>query len=108
MIPVGDDLNCRLYILKLNKIVYGLKQVSRNWYEKLKQNFIDQDFTPSKIDPCIFMKYGVLLIVYVDDCIILAGSEARIDLLIHSLKYGKEEGLIDKFLGISISKLDDN
>ena len=56
----------------------------------------------------------MLLLVYVDDCIILAESEARIDVLIHSEKIGKEkyvlteEGSIDKFLGISIYKLDDN
>ena len=56
----------------------------------------------------------MLLLVYAEDCIILADSEARIDALIHSFKNGKEkyilteEGLIDKFLGISISKIYDN
>ena len=69
MIPVGDESNHRLYILKLNKSLCGLKQVSHNWYEKLKQYFLDQDFTASKIDSCIFMKYGMLLLLYVDDCI---------------------------------------
>ena len=60
------------------------------------------------------MKYGMLLLVYVYDCIIIDDSESRIDLSINSLKIGKEkyilteEGLIDKFLGISISKLDEN
>ena len=60
------------------------------------------------------MKYGMLLIVYVDYCIIIAVSEACVDVLIHSLKNGREkyilteEGSIDKFLVISISKLDDN
>ena len=60
------------------------------------------------------MKYGMLLLVYVYDCIILANSEARIYVLIHSLKNGKqkyiltEEGSIDKFLVIIISKLYDN
>ena len=60
------------------------------------------------------MKYGMLLLVQVDDCIILSDSEARIYVLIHYLKNGKDkyiltdEGSIDKFLGISISELDDN
>ena len=60
------------------------------------------------------MKYGMLLLVYVDYCIILSESEARIDVLIHYFKNGKEkyilteEGSIDKFLSISISKLDEN
>ena len=86
MIPVGDESNCCLYILKLNKILYGLKQASHNWYKKLKQSLLDQDFTPSKINLCIFMKDGMLLLVNVDDCIILADSEACIDVLTHSLK----------------------
>ena len=91
-----------------------MKQVSHNWYEKLNHYLIDRYFTPSNIDPCIFMKDGMLLIVYVDDCIIPADSEARIYVLIHYFKIGKEkyilteEGSIDKFLGIGISKLDDN
>ena len=41
MIPVGDESNSRLYILKLNKSLYSLKQVSHNWYEKLKQYLLD-------------------------------------------------------------------
>ena len=114
MITVGGESNLCLYILKLKKSLYGLKQASHNWYEKLNQSLLDQYFTPSKIDSCIFMKYGMILIFYVDDCIILADSEARIDVLIHSLKNGKEkyilteEGSIDKFLGICIYKLDNN
>ena len=83
MITLSDESNSCLYILKLNKILYGLKQASKNWYEKINQSLPDWDFTPSKIDPCIFMKYGMILLVYVDDCIIIADSEARIDVLIH-------------------------
>ena len=86
IIPVGDESNCCRYILKLNKSLYGLKQASHNWYEKLEQYLLDWDFTPSKIDPCIFMKDGMIILVYVDDCIILADSEVRIDVLIHSFK----------------------
>ena len=56
----------------------------------------------------------MLPLIYVDDCIVIADSEARIDVLIHSLKNGTEKynftekGSIDKFLGISISKHDEN
>ena len=87
--------------------MYGLKQASHNWYEKLNQSLIDQGFTPSNIDPYIFKKYGMLILI-------LADSDARIDMLIHSLINGKEkyilteEGSIDRFLGIGIYKLDDN
>ena len=56
MEPAGNDGNRGAYVLKLNKSLYGLKQASYNWYEKLKASLMDRDFVPSKIDPCIFMK----------------------------------------------------
>ena len=38
---LGDERNHCKYILKLNERLYGLKQVSHNWYKKLKQSLID-------------------------------------------------------------------
>ncbi len=114
MDPAGDTNNRRAYVLKLNKSLYGLKQASHNWYEKLKQSLIDQEFSPSRIDPCIFMKNGMILLVYIDDCIIIGDNAMRIDYLIHSLQHGEEqyilteEGTLDKFLGININKLNNN
>ena len=55
----------------------------------------------------------MIILVYVDDCIIIGDSIARIDVLIHSLMNGSEkfvltdEDTLDKFLGVNISKLDD-
>ena len=113
MVPLGDEANSKCYVLKLNKILYGLKQASHNWYEKLKKALIDRGLKPSQIDPCIFMKDGMIMLVYVDDCIIIGDSIARIDVLIHSLMNGPEkfvltdEGTLEKFLGVNISRLDD-
>ncbi len=59
------------------------------------------------------MKEGIIVLVYIDNCIIISESQARIDVLVHSLKNGKEkfiltkEDMIDKFLGSSITQLDD-
>ena len=64
-LPVGfqvdgqteEDSN-RHYILKLNKSLYGLKQASYNWYEKLKEGFKNRGLKLSQIDPCLYMKKG--------------------------------------------------
>ena len=58
------------------------------------------------------MKEGMIIFVCVDDCLIVADSMARIDVLIHSLQHGPEkfilmeEVIIEKFFGISITQLD--
>ena len=66
-----EDDSDRRYLLKLNKSLYGLKQASFNWYEKLKTGLIDRGFEPSKIDPCLYLKKGMIVLTYVDDCIIV-------------------------------------
>jgi hypothetical protein len=101
------------YILKLHQNLYGLKQGSYNWYKKLKQGPENRGFTPSAIDPCLFLKKGMIVLTYVDDCIIVGESMSEINSFIHSMQNGPEkyiltdEGSIDKFLGIDINHHDD-
>ena len=81
----------RHYILKLNKNLYGIKQGSYNWYEKLKTSLVDQDFKPSDIDPCLYTGKGMIILTYVDDCIIVGPSMKDIDGFVASMKYGSEK-----------------
>ena len=57
----------RLYVLKLNKNLYGLKQGSYNWYDKLKKSLVDRYLKPSYIGPCLYIGKGIIIITYVDD-----------------------------------------
>eukprot|EP00956_Cyclotella_meneghiniana_P030674 scaffold78001_cov41-Cyclotella_meneghiniana.AAC.5 len=93
MNPEGVDEKDRWkYVLKLNKSLYGLKQASHNWYMKLKKALEVREFKASEIDPCIFLKPGIIVLVYVDDCIITGPEQFVLT----------EEGTLDKFLGINI------
>ena len=109
-----EEESSRKYILKLNKSLYGLKQASFNWYEKLKSGLLVRGFTQSKIDPCLYFKKGMLIITYVDDCIIVAKSMVDINTFVESMKNGSEEfiltdeGNINKFLGIDIKQVTKN
>jgi hypothetical protein len=56
----------------------------------------------------------MILLTYVNDCIIISPSKASIDRLILSMQSGPEnfkltdEGDVNKFLGIEIMRLNDN
>jgi len=65
---IEDPDHSQLYMLKLKKNLYGLKQASFNWYEKMQDGLKDRGFKPSKVDQCLYMKDGMVILVYVDDC----------------------------------------
>ena len=103
----------KCYVLKLNNNLYGIKQGSFNWYEKLKASLVDRDFKPSYIYPSLYIGNEMIILTYVGDCIIVGPSMDRIDSFVESMKTGKDnfvltdEGDINKLLGIEITKLDD-
>ena len=101
----------RHYVLKLNKNLYGLKQGSFNWYNKLKTSLVNRNFKPSDTDPCLYIDQGMIVLTYVDDCIIVGPFMQKIYALVKSKEVGPEnftlndEGDIDKLLGIEINHL---
>ena len=74
----------------MNKNLYGIKQGSYNWYEKLNKLQVDQDFNPSDSDPCLYIGKGMIILTYVDDCITVGPSMKDIDGFVASMKYGSE------------------
>ena len=56
-------------VLRLLKALYGLKQSPRLWYRKLRQWLLQNNWSISKYDECVFYNYDKQLIitVYVDD-----------------------------------------
>ena len=107
----GDS---RSYILKLNKSLYGLKQDYLNWCNKIRVGLIAWDFVLSVVDPCFYMKDGMVILTYVDDLIIAGGSMKDIDSFSYSIQYGLEnfiltdKGDVNKFLGIEIKHNEDS
>lgn len=68
---VDLDSNNNRKIVKLNKAIYGLKQSSRSWYEKVDECLTKFGFKRSYIEPCVFTKFHnnvkVIIALYVDD-----------------------------------------
>lgn len=76
-IPDGVSCTKPNQACKLLKSLYGLKQASRKWYEKLTSLLVKEGYQQSTSDYSLFtLKNGhefTALLVYVDD-VILAGT----------------------------------
>lgn len=102
-----------MYVLKLEKSLYGLKQASANWYDMLCKALKDRGLKESSADVCVFLGKELIVLVYVDDCILFSNKKSVLRAYINSLNNGPEnfiftdEGKLDKYLGVEIKKLND-
>jgi len=88
---------------KLQKNLYGLKNAGWTWYEHIRDGLIRHGFKNSLVDPCLFTKRKVLLILYVDDTVIISPDKEAIKQVAQSLEQGfalTDEGPIGHYLGI--------
>jgi hypothetical protein len=69
-------------VYKLSKVLYGLKQVPRAWYARLKTFLLDHGYVMRSVDKTLFtLKHsnGFLLVqIYVDDIICGGSSHALV------------------------------
>ena len=60
-----------MYLIKLQRSLYGFKQSSRMWYNHLSQYLLKEGYVNNSICPCVFIKKVVIgfaiIAVYVDD-----------------------------------------
>ena len=62
-------------VCKLKKSLYGLKQSPKKWYKKLDSFMVNQGYTRSEYDHCLYFKrlndIFIILVLYVDDMLIV-------------------------------------
>ena len=102
----------KTHALKLLRNVYGQKQAGRVWNQ-----FMDMmkniGFMPSKFDPCLYYRGDVILLVYIDDCIVFGPTAQAIDQLVTDLRSCPQKFTVDDqgdvgdFLGIQIKRQED-
>ena len=73
-------------VLKLNRALYGLSESPKEWFTTLKQGLETIGFQASNGDPCLFFGHGIILLVYVDDCILFGRDPAKLDEIIQSMQ----------------------
>jgi len=97
-------------VCKLVKSLYGLKQASRKWYERLTSLLIAQGYKHANSNHSLLTKSSAttftVLLVYVDD-IILAGNSLsefnNIKSILHASFKIKDLGQLKYFLGLEVA-----
>ena len=103
------------YVTPLKKSLYGLRQSPKNWNDTLreymnKKNFYDNEFSPGFF---ISRDGEAMIAVYVDDCLLAAKTEEKLDELVEMLTEGfdlkstgavNEDGVFESdILGMDLS-----
>ena len=86
----------RRCFLKLQKNIYGLKQAGHNWFKKIYIALENLSINPSKVDPCVFIGDEIIVLIYVDDCMIFSREKDKKNQLINKLKNKDKLDLIDE------------
>jgi hypothetical protein len=82
----GNDM-----VLIILKSLYGLKHTPITFYENLIEGLLEQGFTKSEIDPCLFTEKGCICVMDVDDTIFAGPEEAHLEQQIKSLGVAFDE-----------------
>ena len=72
-----------------------MHQAPLTFFTKLKTGLLEQrGFRASELDPCLFMKHNMMVVVYVDDTIIAGPDADKIEELIKDLGVADEKNVI--------------
>lgn len=101
------------HVLKLHKVLYGLKQSPQAWFLKLSSCLLNLGFFASKSDTSMFIYRDsssiVVFLIYVDDILVTGNDFKLIQHFISSLGslfMVKDIGDLSYFLGIQVARDD--
>ena len=111
--PLGFENQESLdHVFKLNKVLYGLKQEPKAWYERLSSFLLKNEFTRGSVDTTLFTKrdnHNLLIIqIYVDDIIFGATNENLCEKIAKLMQDEFEMSMMGElnfFLGLQIKQM---
>ena len=109
-IPPSVPLSHSNQVCKLTKSLYGLKQASRKWYEKLTTILLSNGYKQAASDASLFIKSThssfTILLVYVDDVILAGKTLSEFTLIkgvLHDAFKIKDISQLKYFLGLEVA-----
>lgn len=97
-------------VLKLKRAIYGLKQSSRAWYQRVNDYLESLGYLKSKYEPCLFTKSEgnakVIIALFVDDFFVFSNCKMATNQLIQDLSSKfkiKDLGQIKQCLGLRVN-----
>ena len=109
-LPPGVSTSKPNQVCKLSKSLYGLKQASRQWYEKLTSLLISSGYQQATSNASLFTKKAsasfTILLVYVDDIIGAGDSLTKINFIknvLHQAFKIKDLGTRKYFLRLEVA-----
>ncbi|GJZ31441.1 putative RNA-directed DNA polymerase [Tanacetum coccineum] len=110
-VPQGFKKENDNRVCKLKKSLYGLKQASRNWYQKFTTSLIEIGFKQTGADHSLFTfkrrETFIAILIYVDDVIITGNNSGKIQEIkkfLHERFSIKDLGPLKFFLGIEVAR----
>ena len=98
-------------IVKLIQNIYGLANASYTWHQHLKKILVQEGFSTSQVDPCLFYRSTLMFILYVDDAICLTPKKKKADLSIDKLQVKRfiltDKGPLSVYMRLQVKALGD-
>jgi hypothetical protein len=94
-------------VCRLKKSIYGLKQASRCWNQRLVEFLLKIGFSQLKSDPCIFIRKEEMILIHVDDMMTASISIYKINELFSEFNLVfsvKSVGEISFYLGMRVER----
>ncbi|XP_076893891.1 uncharacterized protein LOC143546021 [Bidens hawaiensis] len=113
-VPQGFDKGKEKKVCRLRKSLYGLKQASRNWYQKFTSALLEMGFRQCKADHSLFIfntkETFIAALIYVDDVIVVGNDVTKIKetkIFLNKRFSIKDLGPLKYFLGIEVTRTQD-
>ena len=88
------------HILKVTKNIYRQKPARRVWNKYLDEGLEEIGFKPSKMDPCLYFRGCIALLVYIDDCIMFGPDFAKLDKVIKEMRSSSKKFRVEDLVNV--------